>query len=251
MRLDNYLVKVGLFETRTKAQQAILRKEILLNDKVIDKCSYSVDESKNLDIKYVFTEKYVSLGGYKLKKALTDFKFNPNAMIVADIGASTGGFTDCLLKHGAKKVYSVDLNSDLLHPSIKNDERVVQIVKNAKKLTFDDFCDCLDLIVADLSFISLKDVIEVFAKLLNTGKKLIILIKPQFETGTKKKFKNGIIKDEKLQIEICKNIFNLAVKNSLSPIAFTTAPIVEGKNLEFLMLLEKDAKFQLQVDDIK
>jgi 23S rRNA (cytidine1920-2'-O)/16S rRNA (cytidine1409-2'-O)-methyltransferase len=251
MRLDNYLVKIELFETRTKAQQAILRKEIFLNGNVVDKCSYSVDESKDLDVKYSFTEKYVSLGGYKLKKALDDFNFVRTGLIVADIGASTGGFTDCLLKSGANKVYSVDLNDELLHDSLKKDERVVQLVKNAKELNVEDFADTLDLIVADLSFISLKDVVKVFSKLLNNDKRLIVLIKPQFETGTKKKFKNGIIKDKKLQIQICKNIFNIAVENSLSPIAFTTAPKVEGKNLEFLMMFKKNAKPVLNIEDIK
>lgn len=251
MRLDNYLVQIGLFDTRTKAQQAICRGEIFLDKKVVLKSSYQVNEENTISVDYVYTEKYVSLGGYKLKKALNDFNFDVKNLVVADIGASTGGFTDCLLKNGAKKVYCVDLNDELLHHSLKSDNRVVRVIKNAKELNFLDFNDKLDLVVADLSFISLKDVINVFSNLLNTGKKLIVLIKPQFETGQKIKFKNGIVKDKKIQIEICKKIFNLALESSLCPISFTTAPVVDGKNLEFLMLFEKDGKSGMNIDDIK
>lgn len=251
MRLDNYIVQIGLFETRTKAQQAISRGEIFVNNKVVTKNSYQIDEENPSNIEYVYTEKYVSLGGYKLKKALNDFNFNVENLVVADIGASTGGFTDCLLKNGVKKVYSIDLNDDLLHFSLKNNDRVVRVIKNAKNLKTEDFSDVLDLIVADLSFISLKDVINIFSNLLSTGKKLIVLIKPQFETGQKIKFKNGIIKDKKIQIQICKNIFNIAIENSLCPLSFTSAPIVDGKNLEFLMLFEKNGKVGMNINEIK
>jgi len=245
MRLDNYLVAKNIFDSRTKAQQAISRGEIFINNKAVLKSSFNVDSNADLKVEYRYLEKFVSLGGYKLKKALEDFRFSVNGLTVADIGSSTGGFTDCLLKNGAKKVFAVDLNDNLLHESLKSNQNVVRIIKNAKELTFNDFNEPLDLIVADLSFISIQYVIDVFASLLNPGKKLIVLIKPQFETGQKKKFKNGIIKDKKIQMEICKNIYTLSIEKSLTPVAFTTAPVVEGKNLEFLMMFEKDGNNKL------
>ncbi len=248
MRLDNYLVFINTFDSRTKAQQAILRGEIFINGKQILKPAFVIDENINTKVDYLFEEKFVSLGGYKLKKALDDFNFSVNELIVADIGSSTGGFTDCLLKKGAKKVFAVDLNDQLLHSSLKRHPNVVSIIKNAKELSKTDFCDNLDLIVADLSFISITQVIDVFSSLLNSGKKLIILIKPQFEIGQRKKFKNGIIKDKKIQTDICKNIYNLAIEKSLSPIAFTTAPIIDGKNLEFLMMFEKNGDNKIELN---
>lgn len=240
MRLDQYLVEKNFFDTRTKAKQAIERGEIYLNSKQITKCAFLIDVNKEYDIKYIYNKKFVSLGGYKLDKALTDFSLDCSNFIVADIGASTGGFTDCLLKHGAKKVYAVDLNDELLHCSLKSDSRVVRIIKNAKDLIKFDFQDELDMIVADLSFISATQVIKVFAKLLSIGKKLIILIKPQFEIGAKKKFKNGIVRDQKYRDIACKSVSDVAITCGFTPINLTTAPIIDGKNIEYLILLEKN-----------
>lgn len=242
MRLDSYLVEIGMFETRTKAKQAIERGEIFLDDKAVTKCSYDVKLDYDLKIDRRYESSYVSVGGFKLEKALKDFKFDVKGMTVADIGCSTGGFTDCLLKNGAKKVYSVDLRDDLLHESLKSNPKVDCIIKNAKYLSSEDFCEPLDLIVADLSFISLNSVIKVFSSLIEKGKHLIILIKPQFETGKKVKFKNGIIKNKKIHLEVCRNVYDISVANGLSPQSITVAPIVEGKNTEFLILLEKGGK---------
>jgi len=237
MRLDNYLVVNNYFDSRTKAKQAIERGEILINSKVIVKASYEIEGE--VTVQRVCDSEYVSLGGFKLEKALTDFNLDVKNMIVADVGASTGGFTDCLIKNGAKKVYSVDLRDDLLHESLVNNNKVVQIVKNAKELLKTDFSDQIDLLVADLSFISITQVLKVFADLIDDEKKLIVLIKPQFETGGKTKFKNGIIRDAKLQKNVCRNVYDYAKTCNLSPKAITTAPAVLGKNQEFLILLEK------------
>lgn len=251
MRLDNYLVQINLFDSRTKAQQAINRGEIYLNNKRIQKSSFDVDINANVEVSWICENSFVSLGGYKLQKALTDFNYNVKNLIVCDVGASTGGFTDCLLKNGASKVYAVDLNDQLLHEKLKQDDRVVSVIKNARELCVPDFSDELDLIVADLSFISISNVIDVFSKLLLSGKKLIVLIKPQFETGERKRFKNGIIRDKKLQVQICKDVYNLALVHGLSPINFTTAPIVDNKNVEFLMMFEKDGNVLLGIENIK
>lgn len=239
MRLDNYLVERGYFDSRTKAKQSIERGEVYVNSVKITKSAYLLDSQRENDINIVSENSFVSLGGFKLKKALDDFKIDVSNLVAADIGASTGGFTDCLLISGVKKVYAVDLNNELLHYKLRVDDRVIPIIKNARDLTVNDFSDTLDLIVADLSFISVTYVLETFSKLLVNGAKLIILIKPQFESGEKKRFKNGIVKDKKLQLSICNTIYDFALKFDLSPIGFTTAPIVKDKNVEFLMMFEK------------
>lgn len=237
MRIDSYLLLHGYFDSRTKAQQAICRGEVFVDGVKMAKPSFSVCEGCKIEIKAQVS--YVSLGGYKMQKALDDFAFNVNDLIVADIGSSTGGFTDCLLQRGAKKVYAVDLNDDLLHEKLKNNEKVSRIIKNARDLTRNDFSDDLDLLVADLSFISLSYVLEVFSKLIGDNKYLILLIKPQFETGVKTSRKNGIIRDDKIHKTVCENVVNLSVKYGLKPEKITTAPLSEDKNKEFLILLRK------------
>lgn len=251
MRLDSFLVKINLFDSRTKAKQAIERSEIRINDAVCQKCSFEIDENKEYKVEYVCEESYVSLGGYKLKKALTDFNYNVNGKVCIDIGASTGGFTDCLIKNGAKKVYAVDLNDTLLHKSLVNNEKVIPIIKNVKNLTLNDFTEQVDLIVADLSFISITLAIPVISSLLSDNKEFIALIKPQFESGEKIRFKNGIIRDKKIQLSACVNAYNCALENNLTPVDFTTAPISQDKNIEFLMKFIKNGKNPMNISQIK
>lgn len=251
MRLDSYLVKIQLFDSRTKAKQAIERGEIQINGVVYKKCSLEIDENNEYKIEYFCEESYVSLGGYKLKKALTDFNYNVNGKVCIDIGASTGGFTDCLIKNGAKKVYAVDLNDTLLHKSLVNNDKVIPIIKNVKNLTLNDFSEQIDLIVADLSFISITQAIPVIASLLRENKEFIALIKPQFESGEKIRFKNGIIRDKKIQLAACINAYNCALQNSLTPVNFTTAPISQDKNIEFLMKFIKNGKNPMNISQIK
>ena len=239
MRLDNYLAEKGYFDSRTKAKQAIERGEIFVNNSKITKPAFEIDND-NVKIEYIYDKKYVSLGGYKLEKGLKDLSVLVEGLTVADIGASTGGFTHCLLQNGAKKVYAVDLNEDLLHPSLKQDSRVVLIVKNAKDLTKSDFDEDIDLIVGDLSFISITQVIPVFSQLINKQKRLMLLIKPQFELGGHKKFKNGIIRDKNIHKQVCENIINVAKNYDFNFISITSAPISQDKNTEFLVLLEKN-----------
>ena len=131
MRLDEYLTETGYFDTRSKAKQAILRGEIFINGVCIEKPSYQCADTVVKKIERICENSYVSVGGFKLKKALDDFKFCVKDLIVADVGASTGGFTDCLLKEWAKKVYAVDLNDTLLHGVLREDDRVNSIIKNS------------------------------------------------------------------------------------------------------------------------
>lgn len=250
MRLDNYLFEKEYFDSRTKAKQAIERGEIFIDGVLVEKPSYDIPLDFNKVIKRVCIEDFVSLGGYKLQKALNDFNFNVDGLVVADIGASTGGFTDCLIQNGAKKVYAVDLNDGLLHKKLKANERVESIIANAKDLVLSDFAEKLDLIVADLSFISITAVIDVFDELLEDDKYLLLLIKPQFESGEKRRYKNGIIRDKKVQIGACVNVYDVALKIGFSPVAFTVAPINEDKNVEFLMLLQKNGQIKLNREQL-
>lgn len=239
MRLDIFLTEKGYFDSRTKAKQAIERGEIYIDGKKVTKSALDISED-SVAVERICESSFVSLGGFKLDKALCDFDFSVENMVCADIGASTGGFTDCLIKRNARKVYAVDLNDGLLHDSLKTNEKVVTVIKNAKELNLSDFGnDVPNFIVCDLSFISATYVMPVLSNLLSAGDFMILLIKPQFETGEKKKFKNGIIKDSKIRRSACKKVYDSAVANGFSPIKITTAPIVEGKNVEYLILLRK------------
>ena len=248
MRLDLFLEKNNFFDSRTKAKQAIERGEILVNGRVINKSSYQINDD-NVNIQYVYNSKYVSLGGYKLEKALNDFEYNPKDLIAVDIGASTGGFTDCLLKNGVKKVYAVDLNDDLLHKSLKENDKVIEVIKNAKFINVEDFNEPIDLVVADLSFISSTIILPIISNIIDDEKDVILLIKPQFENDEKIKFKNGIIRDKKYQKQACLKVLDCAKSNNLTPIKFTTAPINRDKNVEYLILLRKNAKYNLNINE--
>ena len=239
MRLDEFLAKKGFFDSRTKAKQAIEKGEVKINGDKVLKPAKEIVETQDHNVLIEKSENYVSLGGYKLSKALKDFAFSVDGKTVADIGASTGGFTDCLLQRGAAKVYAVDLNKDLLHASLVKNDRVVQVAKNAKDLTETDTFG-IDLITADLSFISATQVLDVFYRILPDNGNLILLIKPQFEMGERRNFKNGIIKDEKIRKNACFGVYKAARQAGFSAIDMTTAPINKDKNIEFLILLAKN-----------
>ena len=249
MRLDTYLTEKGYFGSRTKAKQAVERKEILVDGRVINKPAYEIEEGKPVNIEIRDKVRFVSLGGYKLQKALSDFHYDVRGLTVADLGASTGGFTDCLLKSGAEKVFAVDLNESLLHSSLLNDSRVVSVIKNARDLKTKDFSCPLDLITADLSFISVSYILPVISELLEDKKYAILLIKPQFETGIKMHFKHGIVKDKKIRIAACKKIFDCAVEHNLMPQNITATPFCENKNEEYLILLRKNGIKRLDLDE--
>ena len=244
MRLDEYLFKNQYFDSRTKAVQSIKRGEIYLNGVKVCKPSFFVDELKeNLIKKEIQNEfEFVSLGGYKLFKALIDFKFDVNGLVCVDVGASTGGFTDCLIKKGADKVFAVDLNDTLLHSSLVNNAKVVPVIKNAKDLALNDFNTNIDFLCADLSFISATQVIKGFYNILPSNKSAILLIKPQFENDKRIKVKNGIIRQENVRKDACQKIYDYAITCGFSVQGLTVAPINKDKNLEYLILLEKSDK---------
>ena len=250
MRIDALLCNKGFFVSRNKAKESIERGEIFFNGVKVDKPSLDVPEEffSKISVKRVATE-FVSIGGFKLEKALKDFDLSVKGLFAADVGASTGGFTDCLIKYGAKKVYSVDLNDGLLSDKLRENPAVYPIIKNARYLTKNDFKEDLDLIVADLSFISETLVLPVFADILGANKKAVILIKPQFESDVKVRRKNGIVNDKKEILSAVEKVVLSAVSYGFTPEKLTTAPITSGKNIEFLLLLTRRKADNFYFDD--
>lgn len=239
MRADKYFA--DHYGSRTKAAEAISRGEVLKRGKPL-KASDEINDG--YDIEFIAPkERYVSGGGMKLARALQAFKIDVKGMIFADIGASTGGFTDCLLQNGTKKVYCVDVGESLLDRKLQNDGRIVRMENtNARYLTADDFKDELDGVVADLSFISLRLILPVLYNIIKTDGLALVLIKPQFECENKNLLsKNGIVTDKKLRRKIVEKIYDLCLENKLYPQNLINAPLRERKNVEYVILLTKDA----------
>lgn len=235
MRIDKYFAP--RFGSRTKAAQAIERGLVLVNGKVVSP-SYEVDESDDFTFLEA-EENFVSLGGYKLNKAIKDLNIDVSDKIFADVGASTGGFTDCLFQHGACKVYCIDVGESQLDESLKSKNIVIYDNFNARNLEKTIFSEPLDGVVIDVSFISLTYVLDRISAVIDDGKIVIALIKPQFECESRKVGKNGIVKDVKMREKIVEKIYNFSVQCNLAPKSITVAPLIKGKNTEYLILLEK------------
>ena len=196
-RLDLLLVGRGLFESREKAQRAIMAGEVMVGEQVIDKAGTKVAEDAGVTVKAA--ERYVGRGGLKLEGALQAFGIQPEGMVCLDIGASTGGFTDCLLQHGAAKVYAIDVGHSQLAWKIRSDPRVVvREHLNARHLTADDIPEPIDLCVIDVSFISLTLILPPAMQLLRPDGVLIPLIKPQFELRREEVGRGGVVRDPEL-----------------------------------------------------
>jgi 23S rRNA (cytidine1920-2'-O)/16S rRNA (cytidine1409-2'-O)-methyltransferase len=240
-RLDIVLVKKELFDSREKAKFAIVNGNVKVNDIFIDKPGKLIDESDEILLSSSIL-KYVSLGGLKLEKVIQLFNLNFNEKFVLDIGASTGGFTDCALLHGASFVYAIDVGSNQLaarlaaHPRIKSIEN-----KHIKDLALSDINNCkVDVIVVDVSFISLTAIFPFFSSFLNENGILITLIKPQFEMDKKKHFRNGIIKDTRIHKNVIEKIIESAKTNYFHICHLTFAPIIDkSKNVEYLAVFSK------------
>jgi 23S rRNA (cytidine1920-2'-O)/16S rRNA (cytidine1409-2'-O)-methyltransferase len=196
-RLDVILVERSLAESRQKAQAMILAGEVEVDGKRTEKAGASVAESARIEVRSRL-QKYVSRGGFKLEGALEDFHVNPQGWVCVDVGSSTGGFTDCLLQSGATRVYAVDVNTDQLAWKLHENARVVRIKKNARELTARDVNEPVDLVVADVSFISVKRILPGACDCAKPGADLLILIKPQFELEREDVGKGGIVRDPKL-----------------------------------------------------
>ncbi len=239
MRLDVYMTEKGLCESRKKSSDLIKNQQVFVNGKCISKPSFDVDEKSNVEIKGDVCN-YVGRGGLKLEGAIKAFSLDFNGKICADIGSSTGGFTDCMLKNGAKKVYAIDSGKDQLHGKLRADNRVVCMEGvNARYLTADFLGEKCDIVTMDVSFISQTLLYQAVKNILKDGGLFVSLIKPQFEAGKEYIGKKGIIKDEKIRKQVCENIIDQAKVHGLEKIGLTDSPILGGDgNKEFLVLFE-------------
>lgn len=245
MRADVLLVQKGLVPSRQKAQELIKSGKVTVNGKIVAKPSQ--DLSEDSDIKCESGSEFVGRGGYKLKAALDTFQIDVSRLTVADIGASTGGFCDCLLQRGAKKIYAVDVGHDQLAPSIKFNSRVISLEGvNAKELNFQLFGEKVDFLTADLSFISLTILFDKFREVLKDDAGAVILIKPQFEAGKSNIGKNGIVKDPKVHLSVLKNVVSSAQKSGFKVCGLMKSPITGGDgNSEFLLYLRTSGGIEL------
>jgi len=235
VRLDELLVGRGLAESRSQAQRMILAGEVSVGDRVVDKAGQAVPE--NADVHVATSMRYVSRGGLKLEHALQAFAVEPIGWTCADIGASTGGFTDCLLQHGALKVYAVDVGYGQLAWSLRQDPRVVSMERvNIRSL--ERLPEPVQLAVVDVSFIGLELVLPRVAALLAPGGMVIVLIKPQFQVGKGQVGKGGVVRDPALHRSAIESVLHAAAALDLAPAALARSPITgPAGNVEFLALL--------------
>lgn len=251
-RIDTILTDRGYFESREQAKRSIMAGLVFVNNVLVDKPGTTVPEDAEIEVKSKLCP-YVSRGGFKLAKAIQEFGINCQSKICIDIGASTGGFTDCMLKNGASKVYAIDVGYGQLDYSLRIDPRVINIEKtNIRYLDTDNFPEKADLISIDVSFISLKLIFPVATKLLKSNGQLVSLIKPQFEAGREQVGKKGIVRDLLVHEEVINNVIKYALDNNLTPTQIDYSPVTGTKgNIEYIMLCEiNDNQSQINNQDI-
>ena len=241
-RLDVLLVRRGLAESREKAKAVIMAGCVYVNDQKEDKAGAMFDETKisNLEVRGN-TLPYVSRGGLKLVKAMKQFDISLEGKVCMDIGASTGGFTDCMLQNGAVKVYSVDVGHGQLAWKLRNDERVVCMEKtNFRYMVREDIQDDLDFASVDVSFISLTKILGPAYNLLKTDAQMVCLIKPQFEAGKEKVGKKGVVREPSVHREVIEMVMDYAVSIGFEILHLDFSPIrgPEG-NIEYLLHIYK------------
>lgn len=240
-RLDVLLVKQGLAESREKAKAVIMSGIVFVDGQREDKAGSTFEEEKiKIEVRGS-TLKYVSRGGLKLEKAMATFSLDLTDKICMDIGASTGGFTDCMLQNGAKKVYAVDVGHGQLAWKLRNDDRVICMEKtNFRYMVREDIQDELDFASVDVSFISLSKILPPARLLLRDEGEMVCLIKPQFEAGREKVGKKGVVRDPKVHLEVIENVLAFAKQAGFSIKQLTFSPVKgpEG-NIEYLVHLKK------------
>ena len=248
-RLDVLLTEQGYADTRSKAQAIIMAGQVYVNGQKADKPGISYEETVQLEVRGDVCP-YVSRGGLKLEKALRDFGVKPEGFVCSDSGASTGGFTDCLLQQGAKKVFAIDVGYGQLDWKIRSDERVVVMERtNIRYVTPEDLGEPLDLSVVDVSFISLSIVLPAIKNLLKSTGQVLCLIKPQFEAGRDKVGKKGVVRDPETHKEVLDSFVALADTLGFTILGLTFSPVKgpEG-NIEFLGHLTLDDKEGIRPD---
>ena len=251
-RLDVLLVEQGLADSREKAKAIIMSGIVYVDNNKEDKAGTTFEETARIEVRGN-TLKYVSRGGLKLEKAMNNFGVTLEGKVCMDIGASTGGFTDCMLQNGAVKVYSVDVGHGQLAWKLRNDERVVCMEKtNIRYVTPDDIDDVIEFASIDVSFISLTKVLPAVRELMTPGGEIVCLIKPQFEAGREKVGKKGVVRELSTHIEVVQMIVDYARANGFRTLHLSYSPIKgpEG-NIEYLLHITKDESRENEEFDIR
>lgn len=246
-RLDIYLVENGLVSGRDLAKSLIMEGKVYVNNQKADKAGEQVSEKDKVELRGEVL-KYVSRGGLKLEKAMNTFPIKLDGLVAMDIGASTGGFTDCMLQNGAAKVYSVDVGYGQLAWKLRTDERVVNMERtNIRYVTKEDIGEELDFASIDVAFISLKLVLPVAANLLRENGELVALIKPQFEAGREKVGKKGVVREPSVHREVIEDVTAFAQNNGFEILGIDFSPIrgPEG-NIEYLMYARKNSQTEIK-----
>lgn len=243
IRLDVFMVNKGLAQSRERAKAIIMAGQVYIDNQKCDKAGMMVDEDTTTAEIRGETLKYVSRGGLKLEKAMSAFPITLEGKVAMDIGASTGGFTDCMLQNGAKKVFAVDVGYGQFAWKLRQDSRVVNMERtNIRYVTPEQIGEPLDFASIDVSFISLKLVLPVAYELLKDGGEIAALIKPQFEAGREQVGKKGVVRDIKVHYEVVRNTINTALEIGFSVQGLTYSPVKgpEG-NIEYLVYLKKSS----------
>ncbi len=236
-RLDVLLVEKGLFPSREKAKASIMAGLIYVDGQLSDKAGAMISRDADITVRDNHCP-YVSRGGLKLEKAMETWGFNLNGSVCMDIGASTGGFTDCMLQNGASKVYAVDVGYGQLDYRLRNDSRVVNMEKQNIRYIDTETIDPLDFISVDVSFISLRHIFPVAARMIKDDGRMVCLIKPQFEAGREQVGKKGIIRDRKVHVQVIENVIKYSLESGFVPSGLTYSPVKGAKgNIEFLIYL--------------
>ena len=247
-RLDIFLTEKNFFDSRTRAQAMIMAGKILVDGQKIDKAGTMI--SPDAAIKILGEEiPFVSRGGLKLQKALDVFKIDLRGKIAADVGASTGGFTDCMLQRGAKKVYAIDVGYGQLAWKLRQDSRVINFERtNIRNVTRENFSDDLDFISIDVAFISLEKVLPVVYDLLKDSGCVVALIKPQFEAGREHVGKRGVVREKKIHASVVEKILNFAEQLGFKICGLDFSPVkgADG-NIEYLTHLTKNFSADIEI----
>lgn len=242
-RLDVALFEKGFCESRERAKALIMAGQVYVGGKKVTKAGETVKETDSIEVR---GEKmpYVSRGGYKLEKAVREFGLRLDGKICMDIGASTGGFTDCMLQNGASKVYSIDVGYGQLAWKLRTDERVVNLERtNFRYVTHEQIPEEIDFASVDVSFISLKLIVPVMKTLLKNGARAVCLIKPQFEAGREKVGKKGVVRELSTHIEVVETIKSFMLGEGFSVLALDYSPIKGPQgNIEYLIYVQNDGK---------
>ncbi len=241
IRLDVAVFERGYAPSREKAKAIIMAGQVYVNNQKVDKAGTEIKEDDVLEVRGN-TLKYVSRGGLKLEKAMQEFPIDLNGKICMDVGASTGGFTDCMLMNGAVKVYSVDVGYGQLAWKLRCDERVVNLERtNFRYVTDEQIKDKIQFSSVDVSFISLKHILPNLNKLLSDNGQAVCLIKPQFEAGKDKVGNKGVVREKSVHLEVVNHVIAMAIENGFSVCGLQFSPIKgpEG-NIEYLIYLCKN-----------